>query len=109
LNWHIWDGHTLREKKQEWKEESDIVFWLRKYDGLVRRLRVRAASSVSLRALMSTDFPQTIRDNFRVADNTPGIILGEENCREESAVVVAVLEPVAAININVDARTQEAC
>jgi hypothetical protein len=71
LNWHSRDGHTLRERKQEWKEESDIVFWLRKHDGLVRCLRVRAASSVSLRSLMPTDFPQTIRDNFRVADNTP--------------------------------------
>ena len=24
LNWHTRDGHTLRERKQQWREESDI-------------------------------------------------------------------------------------
>jgi hypothetical protein len=24
LNWHTRDGHTLRERKQRWREESDI-------------------------------------------------------------------------------------
>ena len=24
LNWHTRDGHTLRERKHEWREESDI-------------------------------------------------------------------------------------
>jgi hypothetical protein len=24
LNWHTHDGHTLRERKHEWREESDI-------------------------------------------------------------------------------------
>jgi hypothetical protein len=24
LNWHTHDGHTLRERKREWREESDI-------------------------------------------------------------------------------------
>jgi len=41
----------------------------------VRGLRVRAASSVSLRSLMSTEFPQSIQHNFRVADDTPKIPL----------------------------------
>jgi hypothetical protein len=24
LNWHIGDGHTLRERNHRWREESDI-------------------------------------------------------------------------------------
>jgi len=24
LNWHTRDGHTLRERKREWRDESDI-------------------------------------------------------------------------------------